>query len=231
MRKISPDNVRDDFKRQLADLTTFYNTGLSAFSTKNEKSTLTEHSLLAAAVSWEGFVSEIFIAFINRDATQFKEHLRLSLEAYVKKSSKHEQIYNAFGSLSFSKHLNKADVLNLADSVGNNITFPCFEELQRKANAWLIEEHAEKFSNRSDQQKVVINSLIAMRNHIAHRSKRSLDAMNEVLSRGALQPTGIRRLDNRFSNVGAWLKATPAGGNETRFATILRMLNEIGNNF
>lgn len=231
MRKISPDSVRDDFRQQLANLTTFHNAGFAAFSSETDQSTLTEHSLLAAAVTWEGFVSDMFIAYINRDSTRFKAHLQASFDTHLKTASTPKRVFDAFGSLSFPTHLNKADVLALANSVGNNITFPNFEELEKRAETWLIAGHAAKFSGLISERKAVVNAVIALRNHIAHRSQRSLDAMNEVLERGALHPTGIQRLGNRFHNVGAWLKATPVGEHETRLATIIRTLDDIGATF
>lgn len=83
MRKISPDSVRDDFRQQLANLIVFHSTGFPGFSSETDQSTLTEHCLLAAAVAWEGFISDMFIAYINRDSTRFKEHLKASFEAHI----------------------------------------------------------------------------------------------------------------------------------------------------
>ena len=228
MRKVSPIAVRDDFRSQLAGLSTFHATGLAAFTSESDQSTLTEHSLLAAAVIWEGFVSDMFIAYINRDATRFKKHLQDSFDIHLNSSSTPKRVFDAFGALTFPKHLKKSDVLSLANSVGNNITFPNFEQLEEKAGIWLVSAHAAKFTGLNSQQKAVVNAVIALRNHIAHRSKRSLDVMNEVLARGALHPTGIQRLANRFHNVGVWLKAVPVGRAEARLTTILRMLDDIG---
>ncbi len=228
MRKISPDDVRDDFRQQLADLTTFHNTGFAAFTSETDQSTLTEHSLLAAAVTWEGFVSDMFIAYINRDATRFKQHLKDSFDTHLATSSTPKRVFDMFGALTLPAHLKKADVLALANGMGNNITFSNFDLLEQKASTWLIAAHAAKFSGLTAQQKAVVNSVIALRNHIAHRSQRSLDAMNEVLGRGVLHPTGIKRLGNRFHNVGAWLKSTPVGYNQTRFAIIMTILSGIG---
>ena len=222
MRKVSPVDVRNDFRGQLAAITAFHNTGSAAFTSDADQSTLTEHTLLAAAVAWEGFVSDMFIAYINRDATRFKKHLQASFDAHMNTALTPKRVFSAFGSLTFPTHLTKDDVLTFADSVGNNITFPNFDELDERANTWLVPAHASKFTTLTAQQKAVVNALVALRNHIAHRSQRSLDAMNGVLAQGALHPTGIRRLNNRFRNVGAWLKATPVGGIETRLATIIR---------
>lgn len=231
MRKVSPTDVRDDFRTQLAAITAFHTSGYEAFSADADRSTLTEHTLLATAVAWEGFVSDMFIAYINRDATRFKQHLQASFDIHMNASSTPKRVFDAFGTLTFPAHLKKADVLALANSLGNNITFPNFEQLEDRANTWLVPAHASKFSGLSAQQKAVINALVSLRNHVAHRSQRSLDAMNEALAQGALHPTGIRRLNNRFHNVGAWLKATPVGGADSRLATIIRVLDGVGATF
>ena len=231
MRKINPTSVRDDFRNQLTGLTTFHNTGIAAFTSDTDKSTLTERSLLAAAVAWEGFVSDMFIAFINRDATRFKQHLTDSFNTHLKESSTPEKVFAKYGSITFPAHLSKADVLELADSLGNNITFSNFVQLEKKAETWLAATHASRFTTLSSQRKSVVNAIIALRNHIAHRSDRSLNAMNDLLNKGALTPTGIKRGNNKFHNVGAWLKAVPIGRQQTRFAIIMQILDDIAATF
>lgn len=228
MRKISPTNVKNDFIDQLAALIGFYHAGFGAFSTDRDRSTLTEQSLLTTAVLWEGFVSDMFIAYINRDATRFKAHLRASFDEHMKSAPKSQRVFEAFGALTFPAHLTKSDVQTLADGIGNNVTFPNFAELEQRAKTWLVPNHANKFCGLPAQQKAVVNAVIALRNHIAHRSQRSLDAMNASLAEGALHTTGIRRTANRFHNVGAWLKSVPVGRQESRFVTIVRILNDIG---
>ncbi len=227
MRKISPQDVRNDFSTQLKELTQFYQTGLSALSNDKDQSILTEHSLLAAAVAWEGFVSDLFIAYINGDANRFKQHLQDSFDAHVKAQEKPNRVFQQFGRLQFPKHLTKADVQSLANSTGNNITFPNFAELESRAAVWLVKAHADKFKNLSKSQKALVNAVIGLRNHVAHRSQRSLDAMNSLLAQGALIPIGIQRKGNKFHNVGAWLKAIPAKRSESRIETIIGALKAI----
>lgn len=228
MRKISPQDVRDDFSEQLAELTRFYQTGMSALSNDKDQSTLTEHSLLAVAVAWEGFVSDLFIAYINGDASRFKQHLQDSFDAHVGAQEKSSRVFQKFGKLQLPKHFTKADVQSLANSTGNNITFPNFAELENRAAVWLVKAHADKLKSLSKAQKALINAVIGLRNHVAHRSQRSLDAMNLLLAQGALIPIGIQRKGNKFHNVGAWLKATPAKRNESRIETIIGALKVIG---
>lgn len=154
---------------------------------------------MAAAVTWEGFVSDMFIALINRDATRFKQHLKDAFEAHLNTVSKQRRVFDAFGSLDFPQHLRKADVQAFADNVGNNITFPNFAELEQKVSIWLVPAHASKFNGLTVQQKAVINAVVALRNHIAHRSQRSLDAMNDTLAAGALHPTAFSEAPTAFT--------------------------------
>lgn len=228
MRKISPKDVRDDFIAQLAELTRFYQVGMSVFPNDKDQSTLTEHSLLAAAVAWEGFVSDLFIAYINGDASRFKQHLEDSFDVHVKAQEKVNRVFQKFGRLDIPDHLSKVDVQLLANSTGNNITFPNFAELEQRASTWLITVHYERFKNLSKPQKALVNAVIGLRNHVAHRSQRSLDAMNELLAKGALHSVGIKRMNNKFHNVGAWLKAIPVKRDESRIETIIQALATIG---
>jgi hypothetical protein len=227
MRKISPQCIIGDFVEQLGDIKTFYMDGISGLSKDGDKSRLAEYSLLAAAVAWEGFVSDIFIAYINSDSAQFKQHLKNSFNEHLTEHDKANMVFLKYGKLEFPSHLTKADVQSLANSSGSNITFSSFALLEDRARIWLVQQHADKFANLTSSQKAVVNAVIALRNHIAHRSKRSLDAMNESLAVGALYTTGIKRQGNNFHNVGAWLKAKPFGRNESRLITIFSLLDAI----
>ena len=70
-------------------------------------------------------------------------------------------------------------------------------------------------------RKAIINALIAVRNQIAHRSERSLEAMKEALAKGALRNTGLQRGVNAVRHVGAFLKAQPVGQASTRIEIFL----------
>ncbi|WP_457356050.1 hypothetical protein [Roseateles sp. P5_D6] len=228
MRKVSPQDIRDDFRRQLTDLTNFYQAGLAALGSDKDQSTLTEHSLLAAAVAWEGFISDMFIGYINVDATRFKQHLKDAFEQHLQTQEKSNRLFRAYGSLQFPAHLSKRDVQTLANSSGNNITFPNFSELEERAGRWLVAAHANRFEGLTGPQKALVDAVIGLRNHVAHRSHRSGEAMNRLLAVGALHVTGIRRGANNVSNVGAWLKAVPANRNESRIVTIIQALDVVG---
>ncbi len=231
VRKIMPTDVRDDYLAQLAAIDAFHQKGLIAFTSDADESTLTEHSLLATAVAWEGFVSDMFIAYINRDSARFLTHMEQSFRQHLQGSGTPLRVFNNFGKLEMPSHLKKKEVMGLANSIGNNITFPNYSELESKAKTWLTAPHFAVFKDLLGPQKAVINLLISLRNHIAHRSQRSFDAMNESMLTQALYPTGLQRQANKIQNVGAWLKSKPVGRQEIRLAIILRELNVIGARF
>jgi hypothetical protein len=228
MRKISPQDIRDDFQKQLADLTSFYRAGTSALTSEKDQSTLTEHSLLACAVAWEGFISDMFIGYINVDPTRFKQHLEDSFADHLQTQGKLKRVFEAFGKLQLPAHLSKAEILSLANSTGNNITFPNFADLEERSTRWLVKPHADRFKALSKSQKALVDAVIGLRNHVAHRSHRSGGAMNALLVAGALHKTGIKRGKNNVINVGAWLKASPVGHNESRIEMIIKALGVIG---
>lgn len=231
MRKISQAAVRDDFRAQLADIRSFHNKGLTAFTSSAEESTLTEHTLLATAVSWEGFVSDMFIALINNDATSFLAQINNSFVTHINASSMPKRVFNTFGSLTYPPHLSKEQVQSLANGIGNNVTFSNYADLDQKARQWLSPAHAPLFQGIRGPQKAVVDATIALRNHVAHRSNRSKAAMDAAVAVPALHTTGLKRQANKFSNVGAWLKAVPPGKRDTRLTLLIDCLDGIAARF
>jgi len=231
LRKIQPTFVRDDFIAQISEIRNFYAAGLAGLIGDAQHSRLTEHMLIALAVSWEGFVSDMFIAYINRDPSQFTNHLRNSLIEHLATSSKPEAVFKNYGKLSFPKHFTKQDVQSLANSNGNNITYSSFARLKDGAKVLLAPAHLAQFNAISNPNQAMINALLALRNHIAHRSVRSSEAMNAALAIGALHTTGLKRSTNKVNNVGAWLKAQPPAKKESRMHLLLNQFEAIAKPF
>jgi hypothetical protein len=120
MRKMSPIDVKSDFKNSLTDLSNFYSTTNTALTLDSQRSFLVENSLLAAAVLWEGFVSDLLVAYINRDSTRFALHLEDALKQGL--SEKQKTILTKYGKLNVPNHLKKEEIQDLVDGNGNNIT-------------------------------------------------------------------------------------------------------------
>lgn len=225
MRKMDPVAVKEDFSSGLDDLIGFYDEAFVALHRAGQRTFLAENTLLSAAVLWEGFISDLVIAYINRDSSRFSVHLRASVESALK--GKQHVIYSRFANLNIPVHLSKSDIIDLIDEHKSNIAFSKYSDLQEAANRWLIANHARKFTSLTAPQKATVDALIAVRNHIAHRSDRSAIAMNDVLHKGELHITGLRRGINNVKHMGSYLKAQPAQHQASRLKLFLMMLKAI----
>lgn len=225
MRKSNPDDVRNDFAAGLADVIAFYNAANTVLPGDKNKTLLVEHTFLAAAVLWESFLSDLLIAYINRNAGRFAVHLKDALETEL--SPKQREIYSRYTTLAIPQHITKSDVVALIDANGNNITFSNFPAIEAAAAKWLVAAHAARVAGRSNLDKATINAAIAIRNHIAHRSQRSLTAMNVALAAGVFHNTGRGRGPNAVRHVGSFLKAIPAGRQEPRITIYLNAMGAI----
>jgi hypothetical protein len=136
-------------------------------------------------------------------------------------SPKQKTIYTKYASLSLPKHIRKADIIELVDTVGNNISFRHFGELVEAASAGRI-------TGRTAAQKTSVNGWIAIRNHIAHRSERSGKAMNAALTKGELHGTGLGRGGpNAVNHVGSFLKSRPVSMQSPRVKLYLDGMSTI----
>lgn len=225
MRKINPGDVRADFASGLADLATFYATAWVAITGDRDRTYLAESTILSAAVLWESYVSDLFLAYINRDSSRFAQHLRNALETSL--SDKPQRIYQTYGSLNIPDHLTKETIIGLLDPRGSNVTFRNAQELIDGAERYLTAQNRAGIVGLSAQDQGTIDALVAVRNHIAHRSRQSYVSMNSALSAGTLHGTGLRRGPNDVRLIGPWLKARPDPRQGTRIEIFLARLNAI----
>ena len=225
MRKSNPQNVRDDFAAGLADIASFYATAHAAISRDRDRTFLAESTLISTAVLWEGYVSDLFLAYINRDAGHFAEHLQNALNEALE--GKPRRILDTFGPVTIPAHLTKAVIEELMDPRGSNLTFRNSEELRDGAARYLTPAHRAGIEGLNDQDQKTIDALIAVRNHLAHRSGQSHNTMNQVLALGALHPTGLQRGVRNLHLVGPWLKARPTPQQSTRVEIFLARIGAI----
>lgn len=208
MRKIDPTDVKNSFNDLVTEVEDFYQKAEIALRSDRDKSLLAENTFLSSAVFWEGFLSDLFVAYINRDSTEYVSHLNRSFETNLE--GKQKRIYDHFGSLNFPAHLDKAKVTSLLDEQGYNVTFTSSAEIKQRAEVWLSQNHRRGIRRLTNQDQAVIDAWIAIRNYIAHRSKGALDQMNDALASQHLNG-GLQRGQNRVSRIGAFLKARHVG--------------------
>ncbi len=210
MRKIRPNDVIDDFCLQAEDLLKYYERlSIALKSTTNElsdRSTLAEQTFLNAATAFEGFLSDVFIAFLNRDSSQYQDHMFNRLKSSVKEK------YGEWHSLRLSyakvKHIGAADVKELLDPTGWNLTFKSAEVLKTKASEWLETSVAKNFTALTKHDERVIDATKAVRDFIAHRSESAKKRMNDTLKCVDKRPSNrkLGRGTHQIHNVGSFLK-------------------------
>ena len=86
MRTTKPGPIRDDFISALTDVeNTYAATSGSSMATASKK-LIAEYSVVAAAALWEGYLSDLFVAYLNQDSSQFVAHLTPLISLNVERS-------------------------------------------------------------------------------------------------------------------------------------------------
>ncbi len=199
--------MTEDFINALEEVKKLYEARGDSF-TKAQTSGLAEQSLMVASVLWEGYVGDLFVAYINRDSSMLLGWLRGRIETSVKAKFGSETWNHV--RLAFPKHLNKDAIYGLLDPDDKNLTFSSAKKMVQKAEEALVDDHARVFRSLSKVDEAVIDATKAMRNFVAHRSESSKKVMNEALGDNNL-PNCLRRGRQSIHNLGAHLKASHGG--------------------
>jgi hypothetical protein len=215
MNKKRPNEIRSYFGSEGDSLIAFFNAAAAGFSgTPHQDKNLTmlaELVFLNSYVAFEAFLSDLFLAYINKKSISYQH----TQEAKIKKLIKEEfgDWYSNRISMSKAQHLTVEEVQSLIDPNGFNITFGSSTEIKRLAGGWIAQEFRNRIFTLTDNDFLFIDCAREMRNTIAHKSKRSLTAMNTLLRS---IPNGstidfIRRPANDVRTVGVFLKARSNG--------------------
>lgn len=231
MRKIDPEGVWQDFEDQLNEQSQYYQSSWNALSGAADRKIATENYALTIGVMFEGYINDLIFAYANRDCSRVMQHLENSVRETLSAIPKAHAAFDRFADFKHRDHLTKAELKEILDPEGRNTSFPNFVAIEDRARQWLADNHHQRFIGLSGQQKAVVNAVIATRNNLAHRSKSSLDRLNEAFIAGALFPTGLQRNVNRIQQAGLYLKARhPPNGADTRATIMGRLLRDAAEN-
>lgn len=228
MRTMNPALVRASFNSQVTEALTFYQSTRRLLTSDADVTKFSALTMVSLATSWEGFVSDLFVAYINRDPTQFAAHLENALTEGL--SDKQKEIQKRYAKFVRPGNVDRSTISTLIDPNGNNITFSNVVDLKDGSNRWLSAASRAGIEAITDQQGAIINLWIALRNHIAHDSERSRDALKAAVSKGVLHGTGLHRATNAIHTPGVYLKSldTQPGG-VPRIEKIADHMRNIGN--
>jgi len=214
MRKVDPNDVRTDFastSQQVVDHFDRLAAVVAGTTREADISQLATQSFLALFVAFERFTSDLLFAYLNRDPSAYQAALSNRIKSSVK--DKHGAAASARVTVHTKKHLSLAELEDLVDPTGWNLTFNTVDKLKDYATANLAQAHRNRLNSINAHETRLIDTARTIRDFIAHQSDGSKKRMHDAL---ATVETGahnrhLGRGGNKVQSIGACLKAAPAG--------------------
>jgi hypothetical protein len=227
VRKLNPTAVRTDFDSAIATQELFYTRLRPLALSASDRKQLAEQVFFGAACLWEGFVSDLLVAYCNTDSTALIANRTAEVSALVQKKLG-ATVANHVRT-TFPNHLKASTVVAILDVRGYNVTFPTCESLVDTAKDLLVAAHQTGFVGLSTSDKAAVDAWISVRNCLAHRSKSSFGKMNLALQVATLKPahTSLARGAHRISDIGSFLDARPTAAGPQRLLCFLAAMRSI----
>lgn len=231
VRKVRPQDVKDDFAtfvdERIAHFDRVESLLLGTQREKRDISLLSETTLHAIYVSFECFLSDLFLAYITRDFSQYQSTIstRMSASLQTKFGSW------ATGRMMFSpiKHIKLDELESMLDPDSYNLTFKNVAVLKQRATEFIAAPLRNGIVNLSDPDCRLVDTVHAIRNFIAHQSPNAKTLMNAALATVAAGPNCPNILLSRgvhsINDIGAYLKSV--GDGQRRVKRIAGRLKEI----
>jgi hypothetical protein len=222
MKKIKLDRVLSRFQSGLDGIDSTLKGAEGA--PPAERKFLAESSLLAAASRWEGFVHELFVAHINHDSSVTTKTILQRIRQSVEQ--KHGSYIASCISLGSRKRLSRAQVLEVLDQEGRNVTFDSAKRMLERAQEYLPVGAASRFLKLSKGDQASIDAWRALRNVLAHQSDSSRSALDDALSASDLRAS-LRRGKHRINDVGSYLESRYKPARMRRIRVLLKIMSRI----
>ncbi len=211
MRKINPAAVRHDFPSDTDALMAYMNRARRALegesTEKQDVSRLAAMVFVSLYVAFERFLSDLFLAYLNRDFSQYQRYVEQRiLQSTQAKVGLWARRRTRFDTVA---HVKADDLEAIVDPDGMNLTFKTANDIRTRGDEWLAPAHRTRIHALTDHDERLIDTARAVRDFIAHQSSGAKKRMNELLAVVAHGPHN-RHLDrglNEVHNVGSYLKA------------------------
>jgi hypothetical protein len=227
MRKVDPADVRADFHAEATALIDYFGR-LSDGAAQGDLSRLAETTFLSAFVAFERFLSDLFLAYLNRHFASFRNDLEVRVRQSVQ--GRYGQWTGTQVRLNTVQHVSLADLERIVDPDGRNLTFSSAQDIQTKAETWLLTAHRSRIATLTAHDRRLIDTARAIRNFIAHQSKSAKAEMNQHLATVAqgIHNRNLGRGGNEVHAIGSFLKAELSGQRRVvGYATRLRDLSAV----
>ena len=234
MRKVRPQDVLSEFVAQVdASLDHYERVLLALKGTSNEKLDITSMSrtlMHTVFVDFECFLSSLFVAYMNRDFSQFQATFENSVRNSA--SSKHSPWLSQRITFNRPRHMTVDELAEAIDPTGRNLTFASSSAMKDRAKSWLADPYKSKIVRLGGEDERLIDTARAIRNWIAHQSTGSGEIMNDMLAdieRGpGTDNHDLGRGVREITSIGAFLKTQLNG--ERRVQAYCRRLKEVAAN-
>ncbi|WP_439865643.1 hypothetical protein ACTAB9_17415 [Pseudomonas syringae] len=234
MRKVRPQDVLSSYVTQVDQALAHYERVVAALKgTPNVKldTTLMSRGLLHTVfVDFECFISDLFVAYLNRDFSQYQSTFENSVRQAA--AQKHSSWLSNRITFNRPAHMKLDEIADAIDPTGWNMTFKSCSMMKDKARLWLAAPYAAKITSLDSEDENLVDTARALRNWIAHQSDGSGAIMNTMLADIEKGPgTSNHELGrgvNEIASVGAFLKSQVNG--HSRAQIYARRLKEVANN-
>lgn len=210
MRKKNPNDVVDDFQTLLSDSLAHWGATCSQVTRNDLRRNASASAFLNAAIGLETFRSDWHIAAVNRDSAAFVANLQSRIEQSV------QGRWPGVGgrvTLSLPDHPSLELLHDLLDPEGGNLAFGDRDKWRDRAQRELGNPYRAAVLSLSDRDHQLVATVVAIRDCISHRSRKSSDSMNSALADLAHADRALRRDQSRVrpSGIGAYLFANASG--------------------
>jgi hypothetical protein len=178
---------------------------------KKDVSTLATNSFLALYVAFERFLSDLMLAYLNRDFSTYQRQLVTRVNKSI--GDKFGQGVGSLVTVQTKKHIKVAELEGIVDPDGWNLTFPSVDKLKETARDWLVTAPAARVGSIVAHEARLIETARVVRDFIAHQSPAAREKMNQLLAtveRGG-HNQHLGRGENEVLSVGSYLKAVFVG--------------------
>ena len=219
MRKVKPADVKSSFQTLVTEKKSYFlrqETSLKGTAHEmKDLSLLSEMIFHSLYVEFECFISDLVLAYINRDPSAYQSDLFTRVKGSV--VSKFDNWTASRLTLKTEKNIKIDEIEQLIDPREFNVTFKDVNDLKSKANRWICPAYLAGIAGISTADTKLIDTTHSIRDFIAHQSVHSKTNMNNMLRTvdgGNNCPNAGLGSTQNIHRVGSFLKASV--GNQRR---------------
>lgn len=216
MRKVRPQDVCAAYIDQVDDSLAHYHRVVTALNGTSREmadvSNMAKMLMHSIFVDFECFLSDLFIAYLNRDFSQYRTRFMNSVRASA--ADKHSALLSSKIQFDIPVHMKIDDIADAIDPTGWNLTFKTSKVMKDKARDYLVDPYKTKILDMDASDELLVDTARAIRNWIAHQSDGSKTIMNDMLiklERSGGGNSGLGRDKRKVKDIGSFLKATVNG--------------------